>query len=59
MICANLIRAATGRPIELYIICDRGALLEEHGYEVSLANYFDEKLSPRNIGILARKEAFL
>lgn len=55
MICANIIRAATGRVIELYAICDRGALLEEQGYEVGLANYFDEKLSPRNVGIFARK----
>ncbi len=53
MIAANLLRAVTGRPLEVYILSDRALYLEELGYRVKLAAYFDERISPRNLGILA------
>ncbi len=51
----NLIRWQLGRPLEVYLLLDRVLYLEENGYCVSVEQYFDEPLSPRNIGILATK----
>lgn len=53
MFLCNIIRWQLGRAMEVYIQVDRCLYLEEHGYEVSLEQYFDEALSPRNLGILA------
>ncbi len=51
----NLIRWQLGRPLEVYLLLDRVLYLEESGYTVSVEQYFDEPLSPRNIGILATR----
>lgn len=53
MICANLIRWQFGRALEMYILLDRAIKLSKMGLEVELATYFEEQVSPRNIGILA------
>ena len=53
MFLCNIIRWQLGRALEVYLQVDRCLYLEEHGYEVSLNQYFDEALSPRNLGILA------
>lgn len=53
MIAAGIIRNALGRVLELYLILDRCIYLEEQGYEVQVATFFDESISPRNIGITA------
>jgi hypothetical protein len=53
MLAAGLIRNALGRVLELYLILDRAIYLEEEGYEVLVQEFFDEELSPRNIGITA------
>ncbi|MBA2404176.1 MAG: methyltransferase, partial [Bdellovibrionales bacterium] len=53
MLTAGLIRNAFGRVMELYILLDRVLYLEEHGYKVQLLEFFDEPVSPRNIGIVA------
>jgi hypothetical protein len=53
MIAAGLIRNAFGRLLELYILLDRVCYLEEQGYEVKLMEFFNESLSPRNLGIVA------
>lgn len=53
MLCANLIRWQFGRALEMFILLDRAIKLSKMGLEVELATYFDESLSPRNIGILA------
>lgn len=50
---ANLIRWQLGRVIEHYILTDRALKLEEKGYQVTLKEFFNPKISPRNIGILA------
>ena len=39
--------------MEIYIQIDRCLYLEENGYDVTFEQYFDEALSPRNLGILA------
>lgn len=51
----NLIRWQFGRALEVYLLIDRALFLIEQGMEVSLATFFDESLSPRNIGILATR----
>lgn len=53
MFLCNIIRWQLGRAMEVYIQLDRCLFLEEKGYQVSLEQYFDEALSPRNLGILA------
>lgn len=53
MIAAGTIRNALGRVLELYLLLDRAIYLEEQGYKVKLQTFFDEELSPRNIGIMA------
>ena len=54
MFLANIIRWQFGKAIEHYILTDRCLYLEEKGFEVEMAEYFDSEKSPRNIGILAR-----
>lgn len=56
MLAAELIRNALGRLMELYILLDRAIYLEEQGYQVKLLEFFDESVSPRNIGIVASIE---
>lgn len=53
MLAAGLIRNALGRAMELYLLLDRAIYLEERGYKVQVQEFFDEELSPRNIGITA------
>ncbi len=54
LLYANLIRWQFGRALELLILLDRAKRMEDQGREVTLATYFDERISPRNIGVLAR-----
>ena len=53
MLMAGLIRNALGRVLELYLLLDRAIYLEEQGYKVRVEEFFNEELSPRNIGITA------
>lgn len=53
MLAAGLIRNALGRAMELYLQLDRAIYLEEQGYKVEVQEFFEEELSPRNIGITA------
>jgi hypothetical protein len=53
MLAAGLIRNAMGRALEIYLLLDRAIYLEEKGYQVLVEEFFDEELSPRNIGITA------
>ena len=55
MFCMNIIRWQFGRAIELWILLDRACYMEENHYEVKLEEFFDEKISPRNIGLFAEK----
>lgn len=56
MFLADLIRWQFGRLIELILILDRAIYLEENHYSTSVLEVFDRKLSPRNIGIFAKKK---
>lgn len=56
MLAAGLIRNAMGRLLELYLLIDRAIFLEEQGYKVELMEFFDESISPRNIGIVAERQ---
>ena len=56
MLAAGLIRNAMGRLLELYLLLDRAIFLEEQGYKVELMEFFDESISPRNIGLVAERE---
>lgn len=49
---ANIIRWQIGRVLELYLLLDRAIYIEERGMNVELRQFFDENLSPRNIGLL-------
>ena len=53
MFLSNVIRWQFGRLIEKVVILDRCLFLEESGYKIKWGEVFDEKLSPRNIGIYA------
>lgn len=55
MFICNIIRWQLGRALEIYLQVDRCLYLEENGFDVRLEQYFDESLSPRNLGILAQK----
>lgn len=51
---ANLIRWRFGRVIEKYLLFDRALSLVEKSIPAEVYQFFDEKLSPRNIGLLIR-----
>lgn len=53
MFLCNIIRWQVGRAMEVFLQLDRCLYLEENGYDVFFEQYFDEELSPRNLGILA------
>ncbi len=53
MYLANIIRWQLGRALEIYLQIDRCLFLEENHYKAELKQYFDEEISPRNLGILA------
>ncbi|MBC7713865.1 MAG: methyltransferase [Rhizobacter sp.] len=53
MFLCNVIRWQLGRVLEIYLQVDRCLYLEANGFEVKLEQYFEEALSPRNLGILA------
>lgn len=55
MLAAGLIRNALGRLLEVYILLDRVIFLEEQGYRAQLLEFFNEEVSPRNLGICAVK----
>lgn len=57
MLSAGLIRNALGRLLEMYLLLDRVIYLEENGYSAELLEFFDEGLSPRNLGIVATRES--
>lgn len=56
MFLADIIRAQFGRALEVLILLDRSIYLEEQGYHVTLSIFFDETVSPRNRGILGKRQ---
>lgn len=55
MFLANIIRWQFGKAVEHALLTDRCLYLEEKGFQVEMAEYFNSNLSPRNIGILAQR----
>lgn len=53
MILSGILRGIYGRSLEMYLLLDRAIYLEENGFKTELIEYFDEVVSPRNIGIRA------
>jgi len=51
MFILTIIRWQLARPLEVYILLDRYFYLIEKNINVSINQYFDESLSPRNIGL--------
>lgn len=56
MLAANIIRWLVGRCLEVYLLIDRVLYLEDLNHEAELFEFFDENISPRNLGILAIKK---
>lgn len=50
----ELARLAFRRPLELWLVLDRALFLERHGYRVTLTEFCDRGLTPRNLLISAR-----
>ncbi|MCR9204511.1 MAG: SAM-dependent methyltransferase, partial [Halobacteriovoraceae bacterium] len=51
---ASLVRWRFGRILEKYVLYDRALKYVEEGHPVEVYQFFDESLSPRNIGLLKR-----
>lgn len=49
----NVIRWRLGRLLELCLLYDRACYLLEQGHQVQLTTLFDDKISPRNIALVA------
>jgi protein-L-isoaspartate O-methyltransferase len=49
----SLPRAMLGRVVELAVVFDRAAFLEERGYRVRVEPLFSRSVSPRNLAVLA------
>lgn len=54
MLTAGFIRNVFGRLLEAYILIDRAIFMEENGYDSKLLSFFDEEVSPRNLGLVCQ-----
>lgn len=54
MLAAEIIRNSLGRLVEVSLLLDRVIYLQEQNYKAELLVFFDETISPRNLGIVAR-----
>lgn len=50
----SVVRHAFRRPLEIWLLADMAAFLEEAGYRVSLAEFCPRRLTPRNVLLSAR-----
>jgi len=50
----DLLRHSWRRPMESWLVLDRGAYLQEHGYRVEVGAFCERRCSPRNLMISAR-----
>ncbi|MFT6631028.1 MAG: hypothetical protein ACJAS4_000974 [Bacteriovoracaceae bacterium] len=55
IISLGIIRSHLSRLVELYLILDRAIYLKEKNCEVQIKEVFNKSLSPRNIGIQAKR----
>jgi SAM-dependent methyltransferase len=49
-------RALLARVLEVYVLLDRAAFLEQHGFAVEFGELFPASASPRNLALVARRE---
>lgn len=54
MLTAGFIRNVFGRLLEAYILLDRAIFMEESGYDSQLLQFFEEEISPRNLGLVCQ-----
>lgn len=47
-------RAMMARALEVTVVLDRAAMLEEHDYDVHVAEVFDMDVTPRNLAVMGR-----
>ncbi len=52
----ELLRDLFRRPLELWLLLDRGLYLQEHGYNVRLGTFCSHQQSPRNLLLLAERQ---
>ena len=50
----QLVRLSFRRAIEIWLMCDLGTWLEQQGYRVSLSEFCERSLTPRNLLLSAR-----
>ena len=53
----ELLRNLFRRPLELWLVLDRALFLEEQGYRVRLGQFCEHRLTPRNLLLLAERNA--
>jgi hypothetical protein len=51
----ELLRGLFRRPLELWLVLDRGLFLQEQGYQVRLGLFCQAPLTPRNLMLLAER----
>ncbi|WBA09537.1 methyltransferase [Salinivibrio kushneri] len=51
----NVVKSAFRRAMEIWLVLDRVLFLEQHGYAVSLVQFCERELTPRNLLIHAEK----
>jgi hypothetical protein len=57
LFCADILRWSFGRLLELALLLDRALFIsQEDCQKVELVQFFEESISPRNIGILAYRD---
>ncbi|MDD2048836.1 methyltransferase [Pseudomonas putida] len=52
----ELVRNLFRRPLELWLVLDRGLYLQEQGYRVQLGVFCQQPLTPRNLMLLAERQ---
>jgi hypothetical protein len=52
----ELLRQLFNRPLELWLVLDYALFLEEHGYRVTVSQFCERRISPRNLLIQGARE---
>ncbi|WP_421866370.1 methyltransferase [Motiliproteus sp.] len=53
----EIVRQLFRRPLEIWLVLDRGLFLQQQGYEVSIETFCERNLTPRNLLIQAWRSA--
>ncbi|RDE19952.1 methyltransferase [Motiliproteus coralliicola] len=51
----EIVRQLFRRPLEIWLVLDRGLFLQQQGYDVSIETFCERQLTPRNLLIQARR----